>query len=73
MIYRKLHNIDGTLNSIWEYNPENNMERMIWSAYTIIMDYHVDWTTYIPVPPGGSPETDITKEEAEEIMFVDFI
>ena len=72
MIYRKLHNIDGTLNSIWEYDTINKMERMIWSAKIRLNDQDKEWDLYIP-PGSHQKEYIISKKRAEEIMFLENI
>ena len=71
--YRKLcSKKDGRIQSLWEYNPKHKEERVIWSAHTSINRYSSDWTRYFD-PGNDSLETDITQEEAEEIMFLENI
>ena len=73
--YRKLmdtHYTTEELNSIWEYDTINKMERMIWSAKIRLDDQDKEWDLYM-LPGLQQKEYIISKKRAEEIMFLENI
>ena len=56
--------------SIWQYNTTTNKERILFSRGKQIQ--YDSWNNYMPIKDGDK-ESDITKQEAEELMFIEAI
>ena len=72
IIYRKLVEYDDFSNeviSIWQYNTKTKKERLIMYDGKIENDPWIKYTTV----GGTDTETDITKKEADDLMFLEAI
>jgi len=72
MIYRKLLNIGkNEVSSMWEYDPDINKERVIWTLHGTSRKPSTWWK--YEKPAECYIEIEITKEEAEAFLFLENI